>query len=134
MDFLRKALFISAAAVIAAASLSGCAESRKTDDGRLRRLPVMSEDYLEDYTADEYLKEEEDENFRILMPYDCPRRDSIIKENITEWVVNQGCVDGSTIVEAVCAVVSLLVEYGMWKDEYAKCIDIKKIKEEYGEE
>jgi zinc transport system substrate-binding protein len=35
MDFLRKALFISAAAVIAAASLSGCAESRKTDDGRL---------------------------------------------------------------------------------------------------
>ena len=36
MKFLHKAFLFAAAAVIAAASLSGCAESRKSEDGRLR--------------------------------------------------------------------------------------------------
>ena len=35
MNFISKAFSFAAAAVIAAASLSGCAESRSTDDGRL---------------------------------------------------------------------------------------------------
>ena len=35
MNFISKVFSVAAAAVIAAASLSGCAESRSTDDGRL---------------------------------------------------------------------------------------------------
>ena len=47
---------------------------------------------------------------------------------------NEVCVSDSSIVDAICVVVSTLTRNGMWKDEYSKCIDIDKIKEEYGEE
>lgn len=108
--------------------------SIETDDGRLLLFPVMGADYLIDYTADEYLDEIKDEGVRVLIPYDCPSRDAEIKANITEWICNEGCVSGSSVIDAVCSVVSLLTKYNMWKDEYAKYIDIKKINEEYGEE
>ena len=105
----------------------------ETDDGRLLLFPVMAADYLRDYTADEYLDEIEDEDVKVLMPYDCPARDYEITENITEWICNEGCVSGSSVIKAVCNVVSLLSRYGMWKEKYADSIDIKRIKEEYGE-
>ena len=89
---------------------------------------------LELCTADVCLKEYVDGQVRILMPYDCPARDRLIKEKITELVCNQGCVDGCGLAESICHVVSLLERHGMWKKEYAKCIDVKKIKEEWDEE
>ena len=106
----------------------------ETDDGRLIEIPVMDTGYLRNYTADEYLKEYVDENIRIIMTDDCPARDSLIKEKITEWVCNEGCIDGCGITEAICRVVAMLAKSGMWKEEYGKCIDVKKIKEEWGEE
>lgn len=105
----------------------------ETDDGTLVTVPVLTEDYLNDYTADEYLKECEDENIRILMPHDCPARDRVIEENITEWVGIAGCVGDLTLVEAIASVVSLLTRNNMWKDEYAKYIDAEKIKKEWNE-
>lgn len=106
----------------------------ETDDGGLVQVPVMFSDEIEKTTADDCLKECADENIRILMHDDCPARDSLIKEKITEWVCNEGCVDGCGLAEATCHVVTLLERHGMWKDEYAKCIDVKKIKEEWGDE
>ena len=106
----------------------------ETDDGRLLQIPVVDYDYLQDYTADEYLKEYVDEGIRAIMTDDCPARDKLIKDNITEWVYNQGNVDGCSFCEAVCTVVSLLERHGMWKQEYAKSIDEKKIKEDWGDE
>ena len=108
--------------------------SIETDDGRLLLFPVMSDDYLRDCTADEYLKEVEKEEVEVLMSDDCPARDEKIRENITEWICNTGCIEGSTLVISTCCVVALLSKYGMWKNEYAKHIDIERIKEEYGEE
>lgn len=108
----------------------------ETDEGMLVDYPALLENNSTtlDYTADECVKEMLDDNVRIIMPYDCPVRDNLIKENITEWVCNEGCVAGSLLVEAVCSVVSLLTRNGMWKNEYAKCIDIDKIKDEWNEE
>ena len=104
------------------------------DGGGLVHVPVMNSDDLEYCTADQCLKEYFDGNVRILMPYDCPARDGLIKDKITEWICNEGCVDGCGLAEAICHVVYLLVRHGMWKDEYAKCIDVKKINEEWGDE
>ena len=53
MDLLRKALFFMAAAVIAAASLSGCAESRKADDGSLSIVCTNFSEY--DWTTQDML-------------------------------------------------------------------------------
>lgn len=104
------------------------------DDGCVVQVPAMFFDDLEGSTADEFLKSSTDEGIRILMPFDCPARDGIIKDSLTEWICNEGCVDGCGLAEAICRVVSLLTKFGMWKDEYAKCIDVKKIKEEWCEE
>ena len=106
----------------------------ETDDGRLLQFPVMASDYLRDYTADEYLKEMEDEDVRVLMQEDCRARDCDIKQNLTEWICNECCVSGGTVIDAICEVVSLLTRYGMWKDMYSKSIDMKKIREECGDE
>ena len=106
----------------------------ETDDGRLIEIPVMDIGYLRDYTADEYLEEFVDEDIRVAMPDDCPERDRMIKEKITEWICNDGCVGNCELAEAICNVVTLLERHGMWKSEYAKCIDVKKIKEEWGDE
>ena len=103
------------------------------DDGRLRILPVMFEDYLKDCTADEYLKDVDDEKIRPIIPYDCAARDTIIKNNITQWITNQGALDACSLTEAICTVVSLLSRNGMWKKEYAKSIDVDRIKREWGE-
>ena len=105
----------------------------ESDSGGLITIPLM---YIDDYyesTADDVIKSADNEKLEILMKEDCPARDSNIKENITEWICNEGCVSGSSIVDAVCVVVSTLTRNGMWKDEYSKCIDIDKIKDEYGE-
>ena len=102
------------------------------NDGTLVNYPVISGEEL-NCTADEYIKEMEDEKVRVIMPYDCPARDGIIKDGITEWVCNEGCVYGCTLTEAICSVVSLLARNNMWKDEYAKSIDVKRIKEEWNE-
>lgn len=106
----------------------------ENDDGSLVMLPVMDSDYLMDCTADEYLKECEDDGTKILLPFDCPARDDEICKNITEWICNEGFVAGSSVVEATCKVVALLARNGMWKIGYSKHIDINRIKEEYGEE
>ena len=106
----------------------------ETDGGGLVHVPVMTSDELKHCTADECLKTYTDEYVGILMHDDCPARDGLIKDKITEWVCNQGCVDGCGLAEAICTVVSLLTKFGMWKYEYAKCIDVKKIKEEWGDE
>jgi hypothetical protein len=106
----------------------------ETDDRGIVHIPVMNSDDLEYCTADQCLKEYVDDNVRILMHDDCPARDSLIKDKITEWVCNEGCVDGCGLAEAICHVTSLLVRHGIWKDEYAKCIDEKKIKEEWEDE
>lgn len=106
----------------------------ETDDGGLVQVPVMFSEEIEKTTADDCLKEYADGDVRILMHDDCPARDSLIKEKITEWVCNEGCVDGCELTEAICHVVTLLERHGMWKDEFAKCIDVKKIKEEWGDE
>ena len=106
----------------------------ETDEGGLVQVPVMFSEEIEKTTADDCLKEYVSGDIRILMLEDCPARDSIIKEKITEWVCNEGCVDGCELAEAICNVVSLLTKYGMWKEEYGKCIDVKKIKEEWGDE
>lgn len=103
------------------------------NDGTLVVYPVMCDNYLDDSTADEYIKEMEDEEIRVIMHSDCPARDRIIKDGITEWVCNQGCVDCSTFTEAICTVVSLLARNNMWKDEYAGSINVEKIKEEWNE-
>jgi hypothetical protein len=105
----------------------------ENNDGRLVTIPLMCIDDYNTTTADDMIKNAEDEKIEILMKEDCPARDSKIKNNITEWICNEGCVSNSSIVEAVCVVVSTLTRNGMWKDEYSKCIDINKIKEEYGE-
>lgn len=105
----------------------------ESDSGGLITIPLM---YIDDYyqsTADDVIKSADNAKLEILMKEDCPARDSNIKENITEWICNEGCVSLSSIVEAVCVVVSTLTRNGMWKDEYSKCIDIDKIKDEYGE-
>ena len=106
----------------------------ETDEGGLVQVPVMFSDEIDTTTADDCLKEYVSGDIRILMPEDCPARDSLIKDKITEWVCNEGCVSGSEIAEAICAVVSLLMRHGMWKQEYGKCIDVKKIKDEWGDE
>jgi hypothetical protein len=106
----------------------------ETDEGCVVQVPVMYPDELVQTTADSFLKEYNDGEMRIMMPYDCPARDGIIKDSLTEWICNEGCVDGCGLAEAICRVVSLLTKSGMWKDEYAKCIDVKKIKEEWDEE
>lgn len=105
-----------------------CMVAIETDDGRLIEIPVMDEEYLRDYTADEYLKEYVDEDIRSIMLYDCPARDNLIKENLTQWICNEGCVSGCGFIESVCAVISLLERHGMWKKEYAKSIDVEMIK------
>lgn len=101
----------------------------ETDEGDIVFVPVMDEQYVCGMTADELLKDMEDENTRTITKCDCRMRDSLIKENITEWICNR--VDSLT--EAICQVVSLLTRHGMWKDEYAKCIDVEKIKSEWNE-
>ena len=101
----------------------------ETDEGDIVFVPVMDEQYICGMTADELLKDMEDENLRIIMKYDCAMRDSLIKENITEWICN---VDDS-LAEAICQVVSLLTRHDMWKYEYAKCIDGERIKKEWDE-
>ena len=106
----------------------------ETDEGGVVQVPVLLSGDIECSTADDCLKEYIDGNVRILMHDDCPARDSLIKDKITEWVCNEGCVDGCGLAEAICHVVSLLVRHGIWKDEYAKCIDEKKIKEEWEDE
>ena len=105
-----------------------------TIEGTLLQIPIADKRYLEDCTADKLLEEEAEDCSFTIWSYDCNARDAYIKDNITEWVCNEGCVLGSSLVEAVCAVVSLLTEFGMWKEEYAKCIDVKKIKKEWDEE
>lgn len=97
-------------------------------DGSLVTFPVLYEDYLADYTADEYMEEMEDEHVRIITDIDCPARDGLIEENITEWIIN---TEEDSYVESLAFVVSLLTRNNMWKDEYAKSIDINKIKEEW---
>ena len=106
----------------------------ETDEGCVVQVPVMYPDELVQTTADSFLKEYNDGEMRIMMPYDCPARDGIIKDSLTEWICNEGCVDGCGLAEAICRVVSLLTKSGMWKDEYAKCIDENKIKEEWEDE
>ena len=106
----------------------------ETNEGGIVLVPVMFYNDLELCTADVCLKEYVDGQVRILMPYDCPARDRLIKDKITELVCNQGCVDGCGLAESICHVVSLLERHGMWKKEYAKCIDVKKIKEDWGDE
>lgn len=108
--------------------------SIECDDGTMSCLPVMNSEYLKDTTADDYIKECKDDDTEVLMPYDCPARDGKISHHITEWICNDGAVSARTPSEAICSVVSLLVRNGMWKDEYSKFIDIKKIMEEYGKE
>jgi len=106
----------------------------ETDEGYVVQVPVMYPDEFVMTTADSFLEEYNNEKMRIMMPYDCPARDGMIRDNITEWVCNEGCVDGCGLAEAICHVVSLLTKFGMWKNEYAKCIDVNKIKEEWGDE
>ena len=106
----------------------------ETIEGTLLQIPIADKRCLRDYTADELLKEEAEDCSFTIWSHDCEPRDAYIKDNITEWVCNEGCVSGSSLVEAVCAVVSLLTEFGMWKEEYAKCIDVKKIKKDWDEE
>ena len=101
----------------------------ETDEGNIVFAPVMDEQYVCGMTADELLKDMKDGNIRIIMKRDCRRRDSLIKENITEWICN---VEDS-LTEAICCVVSLLTRYDMWKDEYAECIDVERIKKELDE-
>ena len=101
----------------------------ETDEGDIVFAPVMDEYYICGMTADELLKDMEDENTRIITKCDCRMRDSLIKENITEWI----CNNESSLAEAISHVVSLLTRHDMWKDEYAKCIDVEKIKNEWDE-
>ncbi len=103
------------------------------NDGCLIALSAMDEDYWQGCTADDYLKQAKDSDERIIMKYDCAMRDELIKDNITEWVCNEGCVSGSSLTEAISHVVSLLTRHDMWKDEYAKCIDVERIKNEWDE-
>ncbi len=98
----------------------------ENDEGKLIELPVMFSGYLRDYTAGEYLKECEDEQVEIL--YDSEER---IRHDITEWVCNEGVVCDCSLMEAVCSVVSILTEFGMWKREYADCIDTERIKKDW---
>ena len=104
------------------------------NDGRLTTIPLMCVDDFYNMTADECIKYADDEKIEILIHCDCPARDDKIKKSITEWICNEFCVSGSSIVDAVCVVVSTLTRNVMWKDEYSKSIDIEKIKKEYGEE
>lgn len=101
----------------------------ETDEGDIVFVPVMDEQYICGMTAADLLKDMKDENIRIIMKCDCRMRDSLIKENITEWICN---VEDS-LTEAICQVVSLLTRHGMWKDEFAKCIDVERIKKEWDE-
>ena len=95
--------------------------SIETDDGRLLLFPVMNEEYLRDFTADEFLRDCEDSDVEILLPLDWK-----IKDNITEWICNDLA---DSAIEAICSVVSLLTRYGMWKPEFSKSIDYKKVNE-----
>ena len=102
------------------------------NDGSLISAPLM---YLDDkLTADECLRLANEAKAEIIVSYDCPARDAKIKEYINEWISNEACVSGGSIIEAVCSVVSLLTRYGMWKEEYSKSIDMTKIKDDCGEE
>ena len=94
------------------------------DDGRLVTVPMMTSEFCVMATAEECLESAKSEKVDVLMPCDCYARDAIIKDNITEWICNDGAVFNASIVEAVCHVVSMLTRNGMWKDEYAKSIDV----------
>jgi len=120
---VRKCMYGNFTHYISSHSHVVCIEN---DDGRLVELPVMFCGFLSDYTADEYLKECEDEHVEIL--YDSEER---IRLDITEWVCNEGVVRACSLMEAVCSVVSILTEFGMWKNEYADCIDTERIKKDW---
>lgn len=108
--------------------------SIETDEGNLVVLPVMCDDYLKGYTADEYIKEAEDEDIDVIIRQDCPARDVLINNSISEWICNECAVSGSSILDGICHVVTMLERNGMWKHSYSKSIDIEKIKKELGEE
>lgn len=104
----------------------------ETDNGGIVAIPLMDKSSFDYSTADECLEAMDDEKQEILLPYDCPARDGIIMDNITEWICSECDVSGTTPIEAVCFVVSLLTKHGMWKYCYSRSVDMKRIKEEYG--
>ena len=105
----------------------------ESEYGILKSIPVQSLEYLEGFEAKELLKESIKDGTCVLMEENCPFRDSYIKENLNEWIGNEGCVSDSNSTKSLCTVVALLAKYGMWKDEYADSIDLAKIRSEYGE-
>ena len=111
-----------------------CMVAVEDECGGIIMLPVLNENYLMQMSADEFVKECYENEVVFLMHDDCYARNHIIRENITEWIYNECCCSAGTIVDGICEVVSLLTKYGMWKSEYSKCIDMKKLKEELGDE